>query len=215
MKSHACFASYLAAISIVFGFWQIVKLTPFGAIIQCIMGWLLLPFGLSPTYSRLICLPGRVLKTVQCHVITEADQPTLLREYKTQEIFEKKSSYLGHPFRLERKDGSKLFLNGEMAYYITDTIWFYLVRMADVAPKTVFLKGYKPFLPQVATGGVMTLPEVLDCLIINNKAIGLLDNYLLLPMNLSVLDQTMLKFVNGGGVVLLLITKKADWWLLQ
>lgn len=62
----------------------------------------------------------------------------------------------------------------------------------------------------MATGGVLTLREVLDCLIINNKAIGILDNYLLLPVNLTVSDHTMLKFVNGGGLALLIVSK-AHW----
>jgi hypothetical protein len=55
----------LLPFQLLIGFWKIVKLTPFGVIIQCIMGWLLLQFGLSPTYFGLLCLPGRVLKTVQ------------------------------------------------------------------------------------------------------------------------------------------------------
>ena len=59
----------------------------------------------------------------------------------------------------------------------------------------------------------MTLQEELDCLIVNNKAIGILDNYLLLPVNLSVSDHTMLKFVNGGGLFLFLVLKQThlDW----
>lgn len=200
----------LLPFQLLLAFWQIVKLTPFGAIIQCIIAWLVLPFGLSPNYSILLCFPGRVFKTVQCHVITEADQPTLLRDYKTHEIFEIDSSYLGIQFHIERKEGNMIFLDGKMAYYITDSIWYYLVRMGQVAPKTVFLKGYKPFLPQVVTGGVMTLTEVLDCLIVKNKAIGILNNYLLLPVNLSVSDHTLLKFVNAAGLFLFLILKKTQ-----
>jgi hypothetical protein len=98
-----------------------------------------------------------------------------------------------------------------MSYYITDTIWSSLVDMETAAPNTVFLKGYKEFWQQVATGGVMTLSEVLDSLILDNKIVRVLDNDLLLPVDLSVSEEKLLKFLNLVG--LFLQTNQQVYWL--
>ena len=79
-----------------------------------------------------------------------------------------------------------LLLNGQMTYYTTDSIWYSLLKMGEAAPKTVFLEGYKEFWQQVATGGAMSLSQVLDRLILDNHTIMVLDNDLLLPVNLSL-----------------------------
>lgn len=191
-------------------FWQIVKLTLAGALIQFIMGWLLLPSGLSQPYSRLRCFPGRLYKEVRCHVTSPSDQPRLPRIIMGDEIPDQiESSYLGVDFHMERREKNMLLLNGQMAYYITDAIWYSLLEMGEAAPKTVFLEGYKEFWQQVATGGVMSLSEVLDRLILDNHTIMVLDNDLLLPVNLSVSDEKILKLLNLVG--LFLATKQVYW----
>lgn len=208
MSTQSILSKLLLALQFCLGFWQIGKLTPAGAIIQCVMGWLLLHLRLSKTYSQLKGFRGRVYKTVRCHVTTVADQPTVPRQMMRNEI---KSCYLGKDFRLERRGINKLLLNGKMSYYITDTIWNSLLDIEEAAPKTVFLKGYKEFWQQVATGGVMTLSEVLDSLILDNKTIRILDNDLLLPVDLSVSEEKLLKFINLVG--LFLQTNQQIYWL--
>ena len=139
-----------------------------------------------------------------------SDQPTVPWQIKRDEIFDQiESSYLGADFYMERRERNRLYLNGKMTYYITDTIWNSLLEMGEAAPNTVFLKGYKEFWQQVATGGVMSLSEVLDRLILDNHIIKVLDNDLLLPVDLSVSDEKLLKFLNLVG--LFLRTKQVYW----
>jgi len=49
----------LLALQPCLGLWQFMKLTPFGALIQSVVGWLLRPLGLSQTYSRLQNCDGK------------------------------------------------------------------------------------------------------------------------------------------------------------
>jgi hypothetical protein len=120
------------------------------------------------------------------------------------QISEIKSSNFGHDCHLARQGsgGSMLFVNGKLTYYITDTIWQSLCDMAEVAPNTLFVQGYTELLQEVIAGSVMTFSQVLDCLILENHVIGILDNYWLLPTDLSVSEETLLKFINGAGLFL-------------
>lgn len=212
MASQSIVSSELLALQLCLGFWQIGKLTPVGALIQCLMGWLLLPLGLSQLpYNRLKRFPGRVYKEVRCHVTTPSDQPMMPRQIFRNDMISNRidSSYLGVDFLLERRERYMLYLNGKLTYYITDAIWYSLLDMGEAAPKTVFLEGYKEFWQQVATGGVMSLSEVLDRLILDNHSIKVLDNDLLLPVNVCVSDEKLLKFLNLVG--LFLRTKQVYW----
>ncbi|XP_057842571.2 uncharacterized protein LOC131051992 [Cryptomeria japonica] len=122
-----------------------------------------------------------------------------------------RSSYLGIEFHLDRREENKLYLNGEMCYYITDKIWYTLLDFAEVAKSTVFLKGYKEFWQQVATGGVMTISDVLDNLILENHTIKILDNDFVLPVNLTISEEKMLKFLNLVG---LFLQTRQIYWLI-
>ena len=189
MEAKSILSSAVMVLQLCLAFWQIVKLTPFGAFIQCLTGWLLQPLGLSKPYSRLKCFPGRVYKEVRCHVTNPSDQPQpkLTRQMMSDEISDQiESSYLGVDFHMERRGKNMLLLDGQMTYYTTDSIWYSLLKMGEAAPKTVFLEGYKEFWQQVATGGAMSLSQVLDRLILDNHTIMVLDNDLLLPVNLSL-----------------------------
>jgi hypothetical protein len=68
----------LLALQSCLGLWQFMKLTPFGGLIQAVVGWLLRPFGLSQTYSRLQHYDGKNSKRAKC--------------------FELQSDILGHNF---------------------------------------------------------------------------------------------------------------------
>ena len=130
-----------------------------------------------------------------------------------------RTCYLGVQYRLQRKgEGkggkrNKLFVNGSMTHYITDVNW-YALRWMDTClmefPKlnAVFLKSHKQFWDQVATGRVMSFFEVLDCLIVDNYDLRASHSFdLLLPVDLSVSEQKLLKVLNLAGLVLQ--TKKA------
>lgn len=211
MSAKSILSSLLLALQLCLGFWQIGKLTPVGGIIQCGMSWLLQHLHLSQTYSQLKHFPGLVYKRVRCHVTISEDQVKSPR-HMGNEMSEIESSYLGADFLLERRESNMLYLNGKMSYYITDIIWDSLLDMGDVAPRTVFLEGYKEFWQQVATGGVMSLSEVLDRLILDNHIIKGLDNDLLLPVNLSVSEEKLLKFLNLVG--LFLRTNQHIYWII-
>lgn len=124
--------------------------------------------------------------------------------WRRSDTTEIRSSYLGVSFHLERK-GNMLFLDGKMAYYITDVNWDILGRMnswlTDNSVNAVFLKNYKQFWERVATGRVLNLSEVLDCLIVENYHHVHSDyNEWLLPVDLSVSEEKLLKLINLGGL---------------
>ncbi|GLJ10226.1 hypothetical protein SUGI_0124370 [Cryptomeria japonica] len=212
MSAKSAFSTMLLSLQFCLGLWQIGKLTPLGALIQCGIGWLVSkrqkPWGLGADYQRLKSFKGHLYKTVRCHVTIQPDQPIFQRQLRLNET-EKNSSYLGEDFHLERRGENKLFLNGKLCYYITDTIWSVVLDFAEAAPGTVFLKGYKEFWQQVATGGVMDLSDVLDSLILENHSIKVLDNDLLLPVNLSISEEKILKGLNLVG--LFLKTRQVYW----
>lgn len=124
--------------------------------------------------------------------------------WRSSDTTEMRSTYLGVPFHLERK-GNMLFLNGKMAYYITDLNWYVLGRMnfwlTDNSNNAVFLKNYKQFWEQVATGRVLSFSEVLDCFILEDYDYMPSDyNEWLLPVDLSVSEEKLLKLINLGGL---------------
>ncbi|GLJ48201.1 hypothetical protein SUGI_1017870 [Cryptomeria japonica] len=213
-------SSVLLAFQFCLGLWQIMKLTPLGAFIQCIMHlWMsMLPLGigsrLSPAYARLKGFPTNLLifKEGPCYVTKPSDQSTVTTLVSNEEseitISDKRSEitilYLGESFRLQLRDDKKLFVNDNMSYYITDLIWDSVLEMGKVASGTVFVKGHKEFIwDGVITGGVMSMCEVLDCLILEKHIITLLGTKIwVLPVNLSVSEEKLLKFFNLVGVSL-------------
>lgn len=199
----------LLALQLCLGAWQIVKLTPLGGLLQGIMGWLLLILSsrLSPTYAKLQHLPGRVFKKVNCLVIGPEADETMNLSHLRDDRSVVKLFYLGadRPLKL-RKEGNRLFINNKLSYFITESMWGCLqdieVILLAMEKDGVFIKGYKEFWEGVASGGVMTLLEMLDCLILYNHSVKLSHNSWLLPVNLSVSEEKLLKFLNFFGVFL-------------
>jgi len=172
----ATLGNVLLAFQVCLALWQILKLTPLGALVKGVMGWLLRPLGLSLANTRLKCLPGRVFKSVHYFFALQAPlYATPTKQYDDDEI---KLCYLGKPFHLERRgtDKNMLLVNGKMCYYITQIIWN---ELADTAAdpslaqaqisNAVFIKNYKEIWEHVATGRDMTFEEVLDSLILDNQ----------------------------------------------
>lgn len=217
-EAESILTKVLLGLQICLGLWQVIKLTPAGAVIQGITGWLLRPFGLSRTYALLHSCPGCVFKRVRCFKMLPTDETSTLRmdDSNTTSVIE--ASYLGFPFRLQR-NGTKrnmLFVNGEMAYYITDVNWYSLrfmgICLEQDRNNVVFLTNYKQFWEQVTTGRVMSFFEVLDCLIVENYDFRASHSHdLLLPVDLSVSEEKLLKFLNLAGFFLQI--KKAYWVL--
>ncbi|GLJ50159.1 hypothetical protein SUGI_1067240 [Cryptomeria japonica] len=197
-----------------------MKLTPLGAFIKCIvLSWIsMLPLGtgsrLSPAYASLKGFRTNifVFKEGPCYVTKPTDQSTVttLACDENSEITEsdKRSeitiSYLGESFHLQRKEDNRLLLNGNMSYYITDLIWDSIPEMGKVASGSVFIVGHKEFIwDGVITGGVMSMDDVLDCLILEKHIIRLLGTKIwILPVNLSISEEKLLKFFNLVGVSL-------------
>lgn len=215
----AALGNALLAFQLCLGLWQFLKLTPLGALVQGVVGWLLRPLRLSPSYTRLQRLPGRVFKNVHhIYVLEQALHPPGRYQCTVDEI---RLSYLGREFRLERRgtDKNMLLVNGKMCYYITQYIWNELASMAatltDVnaqVPNAVFLKGHKEIWEQVATGRDMTFEEILDDIIVDNLIGRRLEgssSHWLLPVDLTVSEEKILKVLNLAG--LFLQTKKVYW----
>jgi hypothetical protein len=124
----------LLALQLSLGLWQFMKLTPVGAVIQALIGWLLRPLGFSPNYSLVQHCPGRVFKRANCFAL-QADIPSDRRDIVSPEVHSIdivspevdliQLNYLDRNFLLERRgvDRNMLIINEKMCYYITDTIW--------------------------------------------------------------------------------------------
>lgn len=193
----------LLGLQLCLGIWQTCKLTPVGAVMKGIIGWILRPLGLSPVYAWLHSSPGRVFKMVRCIKMLPPDE-TRASPWRRSDTTEIRSSYLGVPFHLERK-GNRLFVDGKMAYYITDVNWDFLEGMnswlTDNRFTAVFLKNYKQFWEQVATGRVLSFSELLDCFIVECYDYMPSDyNEWILPVDLSVSEEKLLKLINLGGL---------------
>jgi hypothetical protein len=209
----------LLAFQVCLALWQILKLTPLGAVVQGVTGWLLRPLCLSPTYTGLHSLPGRVFKKVDFFwVLEKSFYPPRRKRCDGDEI---RFVYLGADFHLERRgtgtgtDKNMLFVNGKMCYYITQGIWNELASTAaelalPEVQRVVFLKNYKEIWEHVATGRYMTFEEVLDSLVLENQTRRRLGgSSWLLPVDLSVSEEKLLKVLNLAG--LFLQTKKVYW----
>lgn len=195
--------------------WQIMKLTPAGAIVEGGIRWLLslLPFGcLSLGYARLRPYHGHVFKNVRCAVPT--NQGGSYDEFSdweaTREVADEGSSgvlqmqYLKEDFNLN-KEGNKLFVNEKMLYYITDRQWKTLSSIEsrfENGNTTVLVKGHKFLWKSVHSGGVMAFEEALDCIILDNSSLLFSDVEWFIPVNLSVSEEKIIMLLNLGGLFL-------------
>lgn len=211
----SCLKSILTALQLCLAVWQIMKLSPVGAIIQGGMGWLLslLSFRLSPAYALLRPYEGRVFKKVHCAVLTEAGPHaqffTLPSHGNVERDCFMRVCYLGHDFEV-RRDRNKLFVNGKMSHYITDAQWERLSKMrAHGLEVGVFVTGYKQFWGLMVTGSVLTFIEALDFIILDNYTVQLSNSVWFIPVSLSVSEGKLLKVLNLVG--LFLLTKKVFW----
>lgn len=212
----AILGNVLLAFQICLGLWQFLKLTPLGALLQGVVGCLLRPLGLSPSYTRLQSLPGRLFKRVRYFYVLERLHPPRARDLSEDD--EIRLPYLGVDFHLERRgtDKSMLFVDGKMCYYITQPIWNELAYMAYYhsanakVPNEVFLDNYKEIWEHVATGRDMTFEQVLDHIILDRQSMRKIGgSSMLLPVDLSVSEEKVLKMLNLAG--LFLQTKKVYW----
>jgi hypothetical protein len=130
------------------------------------MGWLLsmLPFGLSPAYKLLQRFPGRVFKLpfrlFPAYSLLQRFSGRVFKEVgcvvltKVPGLHDELAAFPSHPrgerseiielcdhFRLERRDGNRLFINGQMSYYITGAMWQILLTMGEILYIFVYLKG--------------------------------------------------------------------------
>lgn len=210
----AILGNVLLAFQLCLGLWQFLKLTPLGALLQGVVGCLLRPLGLSPSYTRLQCLPGRLFKRVPYFYVFERRlDPADRGEWEDDEI---RFSYLGADFHLVRRgtDKNMLYVNGKMCYYITTKIWNELADLAFVNAaevlSAVFIENYKEIWEHVATGRDMTFEQVLDHIILDSHTRRRTEgSSMLLPVDLSVSEEKVLKMLNLAG--LFLHTKKVYW----
>lgn len=215
----AILGKVVLAFQICLGLWQFLKLTPLGALLQGVVGCLLRPLGLSPSYTRLQSLQGRLFKRVPYFFVFERSHtPPVRNQCEDDEI---RLSYLGADFHLVRRgtDKNMLFVNGKMCYYITQLIWnelafttYFLAYVSPNAevPNVVFLENYKEIWEHVATGRDMTFEQVLDHIILDCHTLRQIEgSSMLLPVDLSVSEERVLKMLNLAGFFLQ--TKKVYW----
>lgn len=111
-----------------------MKLTPVGALIKGVFGWLLQTLGPSRTYYQLRECPGKVFKKANCFVL-QADIPAERRGIQSDQVNRIDLEYLGSNFVLEMKkekeeDGDTLYVGTKIKYYITDMkIKYYITDM--------------------------------------------------------------------------------------
>lgn len=203
----AILGNVLLAFQLCLGIWQFLKLTPLGALLQGVVGCLLR----SPSYTRLQCLPGRLFKRAGRYFVFE-DRPTPARRQHDNDVILWR--YLGKDFRLQRRGTYRnMLLVDDKIYYITEHIWNELAHIAAVlaeVPDTVFLGNYKEIWEYVATGRDLTFEQVLDHIILDSHTLRKIGgSSMLLPVDLSVSEEKVLKMLNLAG--LFLQTKKVYW----
>ncbi|GLJ08828.1 hypothetical protein SUGI_0096750 [Cryptomeria japonica] len=209
------FNRVLLPLQLTLGIWQIGKTTPLRALMHCSVSSLFTCFCFPcSTYNRLRKFPGRVFKKVICHVTTPGDMQTIYGRRMAEMTLTAQTplEYLGKTFQLERKEGNLLLIDNVVKYFITDEMWDSVMYIAGVAPTTVFIKGCNEFWEEVVTGGVMSLEEVLDSVILDGHRVTRLDQDYFLPVNLSLSEEKLLKVFNLVG--LFLHSQKHIHWLI-
>ncbi|GLJ08803.1 hypothetical protein SUGI_0096320 [Cryptomeria japonica] len=204
------------------GLFLIMKTTPLWAVIHCALASLLNFFHFPYTdYKQLGDFQGRVFKKVISHATTAGDVLKLKNQNDAQESKKEGKSendgsvsgeYLGKKFELERKDGNRMLMKDGRAYYITDKMWETVQYIGKVGKGTVFVKNHKEIWEEVVTGDIMEFEEVLDSVILDNRAIVRLDHDYFLPVNLLLAEDKLQKTLNF--VALFLKTQKNIYWLI-
>ncbi|GLJ08798.1 hypothetical protein SUGI_0096270 [Cryptomeria japonica] len=222
------------------GIFLIMKTTPLWAVIHCTLAYLLdcLYFPYTD-YKQLHGFKGRVFKKVVSHATTAGDvskakkqkvpnKPKNLGELIANSEMGRSVSvvYLGQRFELqrmegdkmqvnigfERKDGEKISMKVGPAYYITDKMWETVQYIVKLPPETVFVKNHKEIWEEVVTGDIMEFEEVLDSVILDNRAVVRLDHDYFLPVNLLLTEDKLQRTLNFVG--LFLNTQKQIHWLI-
>ncbi|GLJ08818.1 hypothetical protein SUGI_0096600 [Cryptomeria japonica] len=215
------------------GIWQIMKLTPLWAVMHCTMDYLLTLFYLlarsyftcfsfpDTDYNKLHKFRGRVFKKVISHATTVGNV-SKVKKQKNPKKSKKEGKienggaisidYLGKTFELEKKEANKMLVKDGPAYYITDEMWKTVLEIKEVARETVFVKNHKELWEEVVTGDIMEFEEVLDSVILDNRAVIRLDQDYFLPVNLLKSEDKVLKILNLVG--LFLQTQKDVHWLI-
>lgn len=222
-KDELVFNYVLLAFQVSLGIWQFIKITPVGALIKGTIGWLLRPLGLFPVYARLQSCRGRVFKKANCFVLQvgiSSERLGILRdENNTINLH-----YLGNESVLERKgmDGNMLYRDGKMCYYITRRIWEELQTLGEVVSVGILesrtLASAATFAAAAAGRAAAErtaaygIEEILDGVILYNQHVSLrLNDDWLLPINLSVSQEKLLKIINLLGLFLQTKTVKVHW----
>jgi len=132
MEEGAILDYVLLAFQLCLAFWQIMKFTLLGVLIQGVIGCLLRPFCSSTAYAQLQRCDGLVFKRANCYVL-QPDIPSerSIGRYEVDKII---LHYLGSESILERRGSHKnmLFINKQMRYYITPIIWEELQTLGHV-----------------------------------------------------------------------------------
>ncbi|GLJ08813.1 hypothetical protein SUGI_0096500 [Cryptomeria japonica] len=222
------------------GIFLIMKTTPHWAVIHCTLAYLLHCFHFPYTdYNQLEGFKGRVFKRVIPHATTAVDVSKIKKQKdpsKPKSLGEMIANsekgrsvsvvYLGQSFELQRMEGDKMQVNigfkpkdGENtsmkdgpAYYITDKMWETMKYIEKVAADTVFVKNHKEIWEEVVTGDIMEFEEVLDSVILENRAVVRLDHDYFLPVNLLLTEDKLQRTLNFVGVFLQ--TQKQINWLI-
>ncbi|GLJ08819.1 hypothetical protein SUGI_0096620 [Cryptomeria japonica] len=204
------------------GIWEIMKLTPLWAIIHCSMAYLFNCLSFPDTdYNKLKRFKDRVFKNVISHA-TAAGEVYKVKKRKDPKKSKKEGKYengepvsvdyLGKMFELQRLERNKMLVKDGSAYYITDKMWETVLHIKEVAPQTVFVKNHKELWEEVVTGDIMEFEEVLDSVILDNRAVIRLDHDYFLPVNLLKSEDELLKILNFVG--LFLQTQQHIHWLI-
>ncbi|GLJ08807.1 hypothetical protein SUGI_0096370 [Cryptomeria japonica] len=204
------------------GIFQIMKTTPLWAIVHCTLAYLLHCFHFPYTdYKQLEGFKGRVFKKVISHA-TAAGDVSRMKKQKGRKKSKKEGKYenvrsvivdyMGKKFELEQKEGNKMVIKDGFVYYITDKMWETVLHIKEVAPQTVFVKDHKEIWDEVVTGDIMELEQVLDSVILDNRAVVRLDHDYFLPVNLLKSEDRVLKTLNL--VALSLRSQNHIHWLI-
>ncbi|XP_057835739.2 uncharacterized protein LOC131046092 isoform X2 [Cryptomeria japonica] len=185
--------SVLLPLQLSLGLLLIMKTTPLWAVIHCTLAYLLHCLCFPYTdYKQLGEFEGRVFKKVISHATTAGDVSKLKNQKDAQESKKEGKSqiddtvsvvYLGKKFVLKRMEGNKMLMKDGPAYCITDKMWETVKYIEKMASKTVFVKNHKEIWEEVVTGDIMKFEEVLNSVILDNRAVIRLDHDYFLPVN--------------------------------
>ncbi|XP_059077587.1 uncharacterized protein LOC131855806 isoform X1 [Cryptomeria japonica] len=214
--------SVLLPLQLSLGLLLIMKTTPLWAVIHCTLAYLLHCLCFPYTdYKQLGEFQGRVFKKVISHATTAGDVSKLKNQKDAQESKKEGKSqiddtvsvvYLGKKFVLKRMEGNKMLMKDGPGYCITDKMWETVKYIEKMASNTVFVKNHKEIWEEVVTGDIMKFEEVLNSVILDNRAVIRLDHDYFLPVNLLLSEDKLMTILNFVG--LFLKTQKHIHWLI-